>query len=316
MHKKWHLGHGFVPTVGTGAGEVEVRPGRDKHLDGARVLEQAIGNVVGDHATARFGIHHGRHVLGTPAIELLDLGAGLGNLIHIFVGAWELAQRHTAALPHTTFGINRAEQPIERMHRHGAVGAAWMHGCTRTHPDGDFRCGLAHGTGHTENLRDWNQGLFFCPGRCAVFEFQVPPLDKAMRLFFEKCGFVDHVASHKQVFTVLEVAHKLAAPHAFGQQHMGDGTRQRTVGAGVDGQPLVCLGRNGRHAWVNGNHGAAFHNVSKVVHGVGHHAVGAQRVAAPGNQAVGFAQVVIAIAKKALRQTRPHFFCLGADGAV
>jgi len=169
---------------------------------------------------------------------------------------------------------------------------------------------------HPQNLRGRNQRFLLGPGRCAVFELQVPPFDNAVGFLFGKARLVHSLTRHKQVLAILEVPDKLTVPQACCQQHMGDSSRQRAVGAGVDGQPFMGLGSNGGQARVNGNHGAAFDDARKVVHHIGYHAVGGQRITAPGHQAIGVAQVIVTVAKETLGQTRAHFFGFSADGTV
>ena len=49
---------------------------------------------------------------------------------------------------------------------------------------------------------------------------------------------------------------------------------------------------------------------------VGHHAVGGERIGAPGHQALRLGQIVVAIAEEALGETRAHLLGFGADRAV
>ena len=202
------------------------------------------------------------------------------------------------------------------MHRHGRIGAARRHRRAGAHPDDGLGRGLTHGPRHALDLRDRDERLFFAPGRCAVLQFQVPPLDQPVGLLLGEGRLVDRLSRHKQVLAVLEVTDELLVPQPFGQQHMGDGTRERAIGTRKDRQPLVCLGGHVGEPRIDRDHGAALHDARELVHHVRHHAVGCQRVGAPAHQAVGAAQVVVTVAEETLGQTRAHLLGFGADRAV
>ena len=245
VHKEGHGSQRLLPALGAGGRESKVRPGGDQHLGGTRVLEHAIGHIVGHHAAAGHCVHHGRHVLGATAIELLAFGAGLGDVVNIGVGFRESGQwRAARALPDTAFDVNRTQQTVERINRHRGIGAARRHGHAGTHPDDGLGCGLAHGTGHAHDLRRRYQRLLFTPGWRAVLEFKVPPFHQTVSLFLDEGCRVNRLTGYKQILAVLEVTDKLAVPQAFGQQHMRNGTGQRAVGAGTDRKPLMRLGGN------------------------------------------------------------------------
>ena len=248
--------------------------------------------------------------------SFLPLLAALGLLVDVLVGARELGQRHAARLPDAALDVDRAQQAVERVHRHRAVGAARVHRRARPHPHRDLRRRLAHGARHAHDLRRGNRRFLLGPGRRAVLELQVPPLHDAVGLLLREGRLVHRLAGDEQVLPVLEVADELAAPHAFGEDHVRDGAGQRAVGARVERQPFLRLGRHVRQPRVDRDHRAALHDLAEAVDDVRHHAVGGQRVAAPGHQAVGLVEVVVAVAEEALREARAHLLGFGADGAV
>ena len=227
-----------------------------------------------------------------------------------------LPSGHAARLPHAALDVDRAQQAVERVHRHRAVGAARVHRRARPHPHRDLRRRLAHRARHAQDLRRRDGRFLLGPGRGAVLELQVPPLHDAVGFLLREGRLVHRLAGDEEVLAVLEVADELAAPHPFGEDHVRDGARERAVRARKQRQPLLRLGGHVGKPRIDRDHRAALHDLAEAADDVGDHAVGGQRVAAPGHQAVGLVEVVVAVAEEALREARAHLLGFGADGAV
>ena len=81
------------------AGKDEVAPCAEEHLDGPRIFQQGVGHVVGDHIAMALSVslpslvflflkaaHHGRHVFGAAAVDLLAVAMMFGDFVDELVG--------------------------------------------------------------------------------------------------------------------------------------------------------------------------------------------------------------------------------------
>ena len=97
---------------------------------------------------------------------------------------------------------------------------------------------------------------------------------------------------------------------------MGQGGGQGAVLTRLDREPLLPFSGGGGEAGIDGDDGAAVKDIAELRYGVGHLAVGGERVAPPDHQALGLGKIVVAVTEESLGVARAHLLRLGADGAV
>ena len=58
--------------------------------------------------------------------------------------------------------------------------------------------------------------MIFCPLRASVLEFEIPPRDHSMRMYFFEGGLINLLTRHEVVGAVSKVSYEFSAPKTFG----------------------------------------------------------------------------------------------------
>ena len=199
------------------------------------------------------------------------------------------------------------------MYCHCGITATNMHGRPWSHPDASMMANCAYALGYPDNLlcRDLgNLRRFF---GSHIFQGQIPPFYNTACFYFLEGFFINCCTGFEPVLTICKITNKISGPKAFGENNMGHGGSQGSIGPRQEWQPLMGFGRRGIQLRINHCYSGMIQDISHPLNRCRYHSITADRITTPNQNIFRITDIVVTVAPCPFSEIGAEFLCLGTN---